>query len=145
MQNLENLSASAGEITPAPAVLAEPASFQFPVQAFPPAFQADVLGTIFGLSLATVSATRSRKPWRLPPACDTGGRRPVWLLSDVLAWLAERREKIVVRAPPAQPAAPRVHSAPGALGRPTKVERAAAAAAGLTVRQHRDLVKGGAK
>lgn len=113
------------------AVLAESAN----LQSFPPAFQADVLSLILGKSVAAILADRSRAPHRLPPACSPPGtRRPTWLLSDVLAWLAEHREAPVSapeRAPAAFPVAPR------RSGRPTKVEQAQAQQLGISVRELR--------
>jgi hypothetical protein len=104
-------------------------------QAFPPAFQADVLSLILGKSVAAILADRSRAPHRLPPACSPPGtRRPTWLLADVLEWLAKHRETPVT-APALNPARPRVviHR----KGRPTKVEQTEAKDLGITVRELR--------
>lgn len=105
------------------------------LQAFPPAFQADVLSLILGKSVAAILADRSRAPHRLPPACSPPGtRRPTWLLSDVLAWLAEHREAPVatpVRAPAKPPVAPR------RSGRPTKIEQTEAKKLGISVHELR--------
>lgn len=94
------------------------------LQSFPPAFQADVLSLILGKSVAAILADRSRAPHRLPPACSPPGtRRPTWLLSDVLAWLAEHREAPVAapeRAPAKSPVAPR---AVGVLRRSSRRRR----------------------
>lgn len=73
----------------------------------------------------TVLADRSRAPHRLPPACTPPGTRsPLYLLDDVLAWLAEYRDA------PATPPAPPPDGLPARRrGRPTKVEAAARLAA----------------
>lgn len=105
------------------------------LQSFPPAFQADVLSLILGKSVAAILADRSRAPHRLPPACSPPGtRRPTWLLSDVLAWLAEHREA-PTSAPERAPAKPPV--APRRSGRPTKVEQTEAKKLGISVRELR--------
>lgn len=120
-------------------VLAESAN----LQSFPPAFQADVLSLILGKSVAAILADRSRAPHRLPPACSPPGtRRPTWLLSDVLAWLAEHREAPVA-APEHAPAKPPV--APRRSGRPTKVEQARAKLLGISVRELRERSGEGAQ
>lgn len=59
---------------------------------------------------------RCRKPWTVPPACQIpGSRSPVWVVSDVLAWIRTHQE------PEAQP--------PRRPGRPTKAEQLRRAAA----------------
>lgn len=101
------------------------------LQSFPPAFQADVLSLILGKSVAAILADRSRAPHRLPPACSPPGtRRPTWLLSDVLAWLAEHREAPAA-APERASAEPKV--SPRRSGRPTKIEQAEAEKLGISV------------
>ncbi|WP_287966328.1 DNA-binding protein [Diaphorobacter sp.] len=92
---------------------------------FPPSFSYDGLSVLLCRSIASLQADKCRKPWTLPPACVIpGSKAPVWLLADVLAWLAQYREPARQRPPePAEP--PR-------RGRPTKreqIERQRAAAA----------------
>jgi hypothetical protein len=121
---------------------------------FPPSFGVGQLSQLIGLSVKTIQTyrtiyrkkpTKSGRP-RLPPACTPpDSNTPVWLLTDVLIWLASHREAVAVQPASLPPGThkPRVHRAPGALGRPTKVEEAEADAAGLTVKQLR-AQKGGA-
>lgn len=94
---------------------------------FPPSFSYDGLSVLLGRSVAGLQADKCRKPWTLPPACKIpGAKSPVWLLTDVLDWLASHRE------PVAEPPAGVVVTHPPRRGRPTKAEaarrRAAAAA-----------------
>ena len=59
---------------------------------------------------ATIIVDRCRRPETLPPACvPRGTRRPLWLVSDVLAWLASHREAATERPRP--------------VGRPPKTRR----------------------
>lgn len=60
---------------------------------FPPSFSYDGLSVLLNRSPASLQADRCRKPHSLPPACQPPGcKSPVWLLADVLAWLAQHRE-----------------------------------------------------
>lgn len=80
-------------------------------------------------SPATVYADRSRSPHLLPPDCTPpGSRQPIWLLQDVLNWLAQYRRPVV-----SAPAGICTHKA----GSPRKAERLAAARAGMTVKEYR--------
>lgn len=93
---------------------------------FPPAFGYDGLSLLLGKDVSTLQADRSRARYKLPPACSTPeSKAPIWLLSDVLAWLASYRE-------PTTPAPIPVESTPPApprrRGPRTKVERLAPAA-----------------
>lgn len=82
------------------------------------------LSRILRKSPSSVLADRSRAPHRLPPACTAPGtRQPLWLLSDVLAWLSAHREQTV--APVAEP----VPTSAPRRGRPTKMDQARRAAA----------------
>lgn len=75
------------------------------------------LSRVLRKSVSSILADRSRAPHRLPPACTPHGtRQPLWILGDVLEWLAAHREPNV--APPA------VEPAPPRRGRPTKAEQA---------------------
>ena len=83
---------------------------------FPPAFGYDHLSLLLGRSVASLQADRSRKPTTLPPACTPPGTKsPRWLLTDVLAWLAQHRE-----------AKARQQRQAGKVGRRTKSEEIAA-------------------
>lgn len=98
---------------------------------FPPAITADRLSELIGQSIPTILANRSRARHKLPPACVAPGtKQPVWLLSDVLAWLASHRETPAPR--PKRTPAPRAAMAPNSLRRrPTLVEQEEAKAAGF--------------
>lgn len=94
---------------------------------FPPSFSYDGLSVLLNRSIPSLQADKCRKPWTLPPACKIpGAKAPVWLLADVLEWLASHREPTV--EPPATEPAPRRR------GRPTKVEQARRAAAAAAQR-----------
>ena len=94
-----------------------------------PTVDAAGLAAILHCSVDTVVCNAHRAPERLPPQIRTGGRRLIWLLSDVMAWLEARR------AGPAS-AALRIHgdrgttapaggAVPRKRGRPTKAEQLA--------------------
>lgn len=73
---------------------------------FPPAFGADGLAQLLDKSITAILADRSRAPHRLPPAClPPGTQKPVWLLADVIAWLASHREGQPQTSPPPPTAA----------------------------------------
>lgn len=84
---------------------------------FLPAFGYDGLSVLLGRSVATLQADRCRKPDTLPPACTPPGTKaPRWLLTDVLAWLAQHREpKVRLRKQQSEKR----------RGRPTKAEEIA--------------------
>lgn len=93
------------------------------LSSFPPAFGVDQLADLLDKTPAAILADRSRAPHRVPPAClPYGTQKPVWLLADVVAWLAAHREPTI--EPPAAEPAPR----PRHRGRPTKAEQARRAA-----------------
>ncbi len=75
------------------------------------------LARILPLSVATIRADVSRRPWLLPPFVKVG-TRTVWLRQTVLDWLKQRE----CSAPPPSPVAqvPRRRR-----GRPTKAEQVA--------------------
>lgn len=87
---------------------------------FPPAFGYDHLSILLGRSVASLQRDRHRKPHTLPPACTPPGTKvPRWLLTDVLAWLAQYREATCKHK--------------GAkVGRPTKSQEIAARRASAT-------------
>lgn len=62
---------------------------------FPPAFTYDGLSLLLGRSVPSLQADLCRKPDSLPPPCRIPGtRQPIWLLVDVLAWIASHREGV---------------------------------------------------
>lgn len=88
---------------------------------FPPSFSYDGLSVLVNRSIPSLQADMCRKPWTLPPACKIPGTKsPIWLLKDVLDWIAVHRVQ-AVEPPAAEPATRR-------RGRPTKVEQARRAA-----------------
>ena len=101
------------------------------VAGFPPVFGADKLSLLIQRDVATIFADRSRAPHKIPPACLVPGTRsPVWLLDDVLRFIASYRE----------PAAPiphrcQVKSKAPSPGRPTKAEQHEAESLGITIRE----------
>lgn len=74
------------------------------------------LARILHLSVATVRADISRRPWTLPPSIKIG-TKTVWLYSTVLEWLKGRERAIT------KPASP--ESLTRRRGRPTKAEQVA--------------------
>lgn len=102
--------------------------------AYPPIIGVSELSVLLRKSPASLLADRCRAPHLLPPDCTPpGSKQPLWLLQDVLEWLAQFR----------RPAVP----SPAALthprrGAPTKDESIRAKEAGLSVRDLR--AKGGA-
>lgn len=80
------------------------------------------LAEILKKTPTSVFNDRSRAPHRLPPDCTPPGtQKPLWLLSDVLAWLASHRTTLTP-APAAPP--PPQDAPPRRRGRPTKAEQA---------------------
>lgn len=108
---------------------------------FPPVVGVEQLADLLNISPATLLANRSRAPWRLPPACmPDGSKKPVWLLADVLEWLAAHREAAPVAVAKAPPP-------PRRPGRPSKIEQDEARRQSVSVRELRALRhegKGGA-
>lgn len=100
-----------------------------------PAQSFDVLGLspLIGLSVRSIQTYRTRFPERLPRACSPpGSRNPIWLLEDVLNWLASHREPAAALPvpPPVKPVKlPKSTDSP--RGRPSLTEVSAAAAAGF--------------
>lgn len=100
---------------------------------FPPCFGADRLSELIGKSVAAILADRSRAPHKLPPACTPPGtRQPIWLLVDVLVWLANHREAAAL--PPQPRPAPKPRSSVSHLGRPGKKEKAEADRLGISIK-----------
>lgn len=100
---------------------------------FPPAFGVGGLSELIQLSVKSIQTYRSRAPHKLPPACSPpDAKTPVWLLADVLAWLASHREPAV--APPLPPSQRKEKVLPASNSfrrRPTKVEEEDARLAGF--------------
>lgn len=115
---------------------------------FPPAFGVGTLSQLIELSVKSIQTYRSRSPHKLPPACSLpDARNPVWLLTDVLDFLANHREPAPALPPPSKP---RATPAPNSLRRrPTLVEAEAARAAGYTgpgaVAAHRAALRAAAQ
>ena len=99
---------------------------------FPPAFGVGGLSGLIQLSVKSIQTYRSRAPHKLPPACSPpDAKTPVWLLTDVLAWLATYRESAVA-APLPRSQKEKILPAPNSLRRrPTKVEEEDARLAGF--------------
>lgn len=94
---------------------------------FPPVLNVLQLAELIHKTPQSVLADRSRAPHRLPPSCEPPGTKsPLWLFSDVIAWLAAHRNQPV--AAPTPVAEVGTGSAPRP-GRPTKAEQARRAAA----------------
>jgi hypothetical protein len=106
--------------------------------ALPPIFGVDQLSQLINKTPATIFADRCRAPHKIPPAyLPRGCKSPRWILADVLEWLRQHPEPTP---------APRAADAPKrGPGRPSKAERIAAAAAGLSVAEYRKQQQGGAK
>lgn len=86
---------------------------------FPPSFSYDGLSVLLGRSIPSLQSDLSRKPWALPPFCKIPGTKaPIWLLRDVLDWLAAHR------APAVEPPPGVVVTHPARRGRPPKIEKA---------------------
>lgn len=92
------------------------------------------LAKIMGLSVFTVQGWSSKHPEKLPPKFQKFGKGNFWLLRDVWFWLGAIDRQAEPGAAGASPA-PEVPK-PG-RGCPSKVERDAAKAAGMTVKQFR--------
>lgn len=99
----------------------------------PEVLKIEDLSELIGKAVSTIRTFSTSKkyahliprPHRLP-----GSRRLCWAKDDVLAWLEQ-----------AEVVQPKTHHQPR-LGPPTKVERAAAEKAGLSVKEWRNTQKG---
>lgn len=78
------------------------------------------LACILPLSVATIRADVSRRPWLLPPHIKIG-TRTVWLKQTVLEWLKQHERAV---APPSAPSETKVPHR--RRGRPTKAEQVSA-------------------
>ena len=95
---------------------------------------AEELAALLHKSPASVRSDLSRNPLLLPPRLLTGGKKPLWLMSSVLAWLESRLEICAVRHAPESP----LTAPPNRKrGRPMKTEQIA--------KQRASAVIGGAK
>ena len=99
-----------------------------------PTVDAAGLAAILHCSADTVISNAHRAPGRLPPQIKTGGRRLLWLLSDVMAWLEARRQAGPAPAVNTQgdgsDATASAATSPRRRGRPTKAEQLARRRAG---------------
>lgn len=81
---------------------------------------------------ATIIKDCSRKPWSLPPFIRVPGvKGPLWLESDVLAWLEAHR--VQTRPAPDFPSDRRLIAKPGKRGQPSNAEKLEAQRRGITV------------
>lgn len=104
---------------------------------YPPVLDAEFLGKLLHKTVSSIHADRCRNPHRLPPACTPPGtKKPLWLLSDVLTWLAQHRELGTRQVHDMQVTAKNPESEHRTIcrGASTKVERIRAAELGITVR-----------
>jgi hypothetical protein len=55
---------------------------------FPPVVGYPGLANLMGRSVQTLQSDRCRNPESVPPACSPhGSRTPLWVVSDVIAWI----------------------------------------------------------
>lgn len=91
---------------------------------FPPVIGVGELSVLLRKSPASILADRCRAPHLIPPdVTPPGSKQPLWLLQDVLDWLAQFRR-------PAAPGPAVFQTRPGA---PSKKERLWAQQVGVTV------------
>lgn len=75
------------------------------------------LAKLLHLSVATIRADVSRRPWTLPPAVKVGtGTKTIWLYSTVIQWLKDREKS------PSRPAEPGDMKKGRPRGRPSKAD-----------------------
>jgi hypothetical protein len=102
-------------------------------QTLDPVIGIEDLSRLLRKTPGSILADRTRAPWRLPPdSTPPGSKQPLWLLQDVLDWLAQFRK--TATSPPAREE-PSVR-----CGAPTKSERVRAAQLGISVKQMRRQV-----
>jgi hypothetical protein len=93
---------------------------QLSTKQFPPIVGIGELSVLLRKTPASILADRCRAPHLIPPDCTPpGSKQPLWLLQDVLNWLAQFRRPAVAVAP--------------RRGAPTKRERLLAQQAGVSV------------
>lgn len=96
---------------------------------YPPVVGYQGLAQLMGRSVQTLQADRCRNPDSVPPASiPPGCRTPLWLVSDILAYIQHHKARVGVRT---------THKRTSGRGASTKAERLAAAEAGLSVREWR--------
>lgn len=83
------------------------------------------LASLIGRKTSTIRADLSRRPWTLPPAIRVG-KRTIWLVESVLAWLKEHEQVFHPPAGENQPHKPQIRR----RGRPTKAEQLGRVAGG---------------
>lgn len=99
----------------------------------PPTLGVEGLAALLCCSAQTVKSNASRSPEKLPPPIRTGGRRLIWLTTDVMDWLEARRTgpaPAALRVPGGRDATASVVTSPRRRGRPTKAEQFARRRAG---------------
>lgn len=100
---------------------------------FPPVVGYRGLAELMGRSVQTLQADRCRNPDSVPPASTPPGcRTPLWVVSDVIAYVQEHK---------ARDGARKAHKRVSGRGASTKAERIAAQEVGLTVRDWRATQK----
>lgn len=100
---------------------------------FPPVVGVEELASLLRKSVVTILNDRSRAPERLPPECTPPGTKaPIWLLSDVLKWLADHRDN-----GREQRAFQKTILCSQGRGRPTAIESAEAERLGISVKELR--------
>lgn len=96
---------------------------------FPPVVGYQGLAELMGRSVQTLQSDRCRNPDSVPPASTPpGSRTPLWVVSDVIAWIQQHKARVGVLKP---------HTRVSGRGASTKAERLAAREAGLSVREWR--------
>lgn len=112
---------------PVAIVAAAVADGQSPVSihlTFPPAFGYEHLGQLLHRSPVSLQADFSRKPASLPPAHrPPGTKQPIWLLTEVLVWLANQPAKVPALAPVKALKALEAKRGPGASTKAERVKR----------------------
>lgn len=120
---------------PVAIVAAAVADGQSPVSihlTFPPAFGYEHLGQLLHRSPVSLQADFSRKPASLPPAHrPPGTKQPIWLLTEVLTWLANQPAKVPASAPVKALEALEAKRGPGAPTKAERVKRGLSASSGV--------------
>lgn len=103
----------------------------------PPTLGVEDLAALLHAAPQTIKSNASRAPQKLPPPIRTGGRRLIWLTTDVMIWLEARRAgpapaaQIAPLVAPSGGGAAATAAPPRKRGRPTKAEQLARRARGV--------------
>lgn len=111
-----------------------------PTSTYPPVIGLDELSKLLRKSRSSILSDRTRARHRLPPACTPPDSKTLlWITEDAIAWLRQHQEQVVEPpAPsPSDSSPPELSISTPRRGAPSKEERLAAMAAGLTVREFR--------